>query len=81
MKPKLNSMSDLTELKKMLPEQLFLSPVEMLIVREFIALNFPDYIQEVELDDMEYIAAVSSVFQKLTERLKDLGLDIEEYAE
>ena len=81
MKPKLNSMSDLTDLKNMLPAQLFLSPVEMLIVREFIALNFPDYIQEVELDDMEYIAAISSVFQKLTERLKDLGLDIEEYAE
>lgn len=81
MKPKLNSMSDLTDLKKMLPEQFFLSPVEMLILREFIALNFPEYIQDVALDDMEYIAAISGVFQKLTERLKELGLDIEEYAE
>ena len=81
MEMELNSMSDLTDLKKMLPEQLSLSPIEMLIVREFIALNFPEYIHKIELDDMEYIVAVSSVFQKLTKKLKDLGLNIEEYDE
>ncbi len=76
---KLTSLSDLTEVQKLPPISITLTPEEILITREFLGNMFPEYIHDIKLDDMNYILCVCSAFQKMSDALKALDLDIDEF--
>lgn len=72
---KLTTMKDLSVLRKLPPLSISLTPEEVLTVREFIALNFPEYIHEIKLDDVRYIASVCCVFNKFCDALSSIGVN------
>jgi len=76
---KLSHFSDLTEVQKLPPINISLTPEEILLTREFLGAMFPKYIHDVELDDMNYILCVCSAFRKMSDALKALDLDIDEF--
>lgn len=78
-KPKLDAFSDLTEVQKLPPLNLTLTPEEILFVRDFIGLEFPHRVHDVQITDMNNIQCVCSAFQKMTDALKSLGLDVAEF--